>query len=247
MIQMKKTLVAIMLMLVLVSVYLFIAGRDRNFVTVNRLWIGEGFLRFGKKITVEKVVIDSDKDGDGIPDLDDIVQGARQEAQNKTRYRDAYYENGGYPPPDEGVCTDVIWRAFRNAGYDLKKMIDDDIKRNLRYYPRIWGQREDPDPNIDFRRVQNLISFFKRHAEILTTEIKPWDAENLKQWQGGDIVTFDGPHPLEHIGIISDIRRADGVPLLIHNGGPYAKEEDRLLSWHEDVSKITYHFRFPKQ
>ena len=46
-------------------------------------------------------------------------------------YKSAYYV-GGYPPATEGVCTDVVWRAFKEAGYDLKKMIDADIaaKRN---------------------------------------------------------------------------------------------------------------------
>jgi hypothetical protein len=29
---------------------------------------------------------------------------------------------------------------------------------------------------------------------------------------------------------------------LIHNGGPYPSEEDRLLKW---PSRITHHFRFP--
>ena len=36
------------------------------------------------------------------------------------------------PPDTEGVCTDVIWRAFKNAGYSLKDMVDEDIKNNFR-------------------------------------------------------------------------------------------------------------------
>ncbi|MCL6449312.1 MAG: DUF1287 domain-containing protein [Armatimonadetes bacterium] len=134
------------------------------------------------------------------------------------------------------VCTDVIWRALQNAGYDLKAMLDADIKRNVRDYPQVNGR---PEPNIDFRRVPNQLVFFKKHARSLTTEIKPKDPENLKQWQGGDIVVFGQPG--EHIGIVSDRRRPDGVPLLIHNAGPRAAEEDRLLAW---PSKITGHFRF---
>lgn len=55
-----------------------------------------------------------------------------------------------------------------------------------------------------------------------------------------DIVTFD--YPYEHIAIISDKRRADGVPYLLHNAGPTASETDKLLSW---PSSITGHFRFP--
>jgi len=190
-----------------------------------------------KRCVVEKVVLDSDKDCDGIYDLDDIVQGARKDLEARPLYKDAYYA-GGYPPDNEGVCTDVIWRALQNAGYNLKDMMDRDIKEHTEDYPRVAGV---PDPNIDFRRVPNQEAFFKKYADQLTTEIIPWDAENLKQWQGGDIVGF-GP-PYEHVGIVSDKRRADGVPLLIHNAGPYTREDDGLFTW---PSPITYHFRFPK-
>jgi hypothetical protein len=190
-----------------------------------------------ERCAVEKVVLGSDKDGDGIDDLDDIVQGARKDLEAKPVYKDAYYD-GGYPPENEGVCTDVIWRALQNAGYDLKGMMDRDIQAYPDDYPRVGGT---PEPNIDFRRVPNQEAFFIKYAGSLTTEIRPWDADNLKQWQGGDIVVF-GP-PYDHVGIVSDKRRADGVPLLIHNAGPYTKENNGLLTW---PSPLKYHFRFPK-
>ncbi|HHY26602.1 MAG TPA: DUF1287 domain-containing protein [Desulfitobacterium dehalogenans] len=178
-----------------------------------------------------------DKDQDGISDLKDIVAGGKEEVRRRPRYRDAYYA-GGFPPENEGVCTDVIWRALRQAGYDLKAMVDEDIRQNISLYPRVDGER---DPNIDFRRVQNLRIFFQRHGQELTTQIIPNDVDNLSQWQPGDIVTFALPH--EHIAIISDRRRPDGVPFILHNGGPVASEEDRLLTW---KSPITGHYRFPK-
>ena len=189
------------------------------------------------RCTVEKVVLDTDRDGDGIYDLDDIVQGARRDLQAKPQYKDAYYA-GGYPPENEGVCTDVIWRALQNAGYDLKGMMDRDIKEHIGDYPRVEGG---PEPNIDFRRVPNQEIFFKKNADELTTGIKPWDLENLKQWQGGDIVMF-GP-PYDHVGVVSDKRRGDGVPLLIHNAGPCTREDEGLLTW---PAPLKYHFRFPK-
>lgn len=192
------------------------------------------------RLKIDRLEIDHDEDGDGIKDLTDILEGARSDAANKPQYRSAYYK-GGYPPPNEGVCTDVIWRSFKNAGYDLKAMIDKDIQENINCYPRVKGK---PDPNIDFRRVLNLIPFFERKATSLTTEIRPWDKENLKEWQGGDIVVFGKPY--YHIAIISDKRRRDGVPYIIHNAGPYTKEEDALLHWHQNVSPIIYHFRWPK-
>lgn len=189
---------------------------------------------------IPRLEIDYDQDGDGIKDLDDILEGARKDAENKPNYRSAYY-SGGYPPDNEGVCTDVIWRAFKNAGYNLKDMVDKDIRKNMGAYPRV-GTR--PDPNIDFRRVPNLESFFKRNAAVLTTELISNDVENLKDWQGGDIVVFG--KPLDHIGIVSDIRREDGIPYMVHNAGPYTKEEDAILYWHENISDISGHYRWPK-
>lgn len=187
-------------------------------------------------VDVPRIAARVDRDADGVLDADDLVAGARQEALRKTKYSAAYYA-GGYPPEGEGACTDVVWRAFRAAGYDLKAMIDADIRANPQAYPGVRGGR--PDPNIDFRRVSNLVAFFRRHAISLTTDVRPGDADNLKEWQGGDIVVY--APPLEHIGIVSDRRRPDGVPLLIHNAGPHAVEADALTSW---PTRITYHFRY---
>lgn len=69
---------------------------------------------------------------------------------------------------------DVIWRTFKNAGYNSKIMVDEDIKNNLKAYLRVNGK---PYPNIDFRRVPNLNIFFKRHAKSLTLELQPYDPE----------------------------------------------------------------------
>ena len=156
--------------------------------------------------------------------------GARQEAENHPAYDPGYFA-GGYPPEDRGVCTDVVWRAFQNAGYDLKALIDADIAENTGLYPRVQGT---PDPNIDFRRVPNLRVFFERYAESLT--IDPYE---IAEWQPGDIVTFEG----SHIGIISDKRNRDGIPYLIHNSGQPKREEDALLRCHRN-HPISGHFRW---
>lgn len=192
---------------------------------------------FIKPVHISQISCPIDKDGDGLDDLRDIVAGAKAEVSRKPQYRSAYYQ-GGNPPETEGVCTDVVWRALRDAGYNLKELVDKDIRENLSQYSRVGGK---PDPNIDYRRVPNLVVFFRRNALELTKEIKPGDKENLYLWQPGDIVTFDNPH--EHIAIISDKRRPDGVPYLLHNPGPTAVETDQLLSW---PSALTGHFRFPR-
>ncbi|MEA4901073.1 MAG: DUF1287 domain-containing protein [Desulfitobacterium sp.] len=197
----------------------------------------ENHLPFEKSLDIAQISCPIDKDGDGLDDLRDIVAGAKAEVSRKPQYRSAYYQ-GGNPPETEGVCTDVVWRAFRDSGYNLKDMVDKDIRENISKYPRVEGK---PDPNIDYRRVPNLQVFFSRHGLELTKEIRPGDVENLYMWQPGDIVTFGTPH--EHIAIISDKRRPDGVPYLLHNAGPTASETDQLQSW---PSPITGHYRFPR-
>jgi len=178
---------------------------------------------------IETVVSKMDYDNDGIDDYKDILQGAKIEAENKPTYKSAYY-SGGYPPDNEGVCTDVIWRALKNAGYTLKDMVDEDIKENIDKYPRVAGK---PDPNIDFRRVPNLKVYFERNHIVLTT-----DLSKIEEWQPGDIVVFGS----KHIGIISDKRNKKGIPYLIHNGGQPIREED-FLETYDKYEPISGHYR----
>lgn len=186
---------------------------------------------------IKRIVLDSDKDKDGIKDADEILEGGRIQIELKPRYLSEYYK-GGYPPPDIAVCTDIVCRALMHAGYDLKSMMDKDIAENIRNYPRVNGK---PDPNIDFRRVRNMVPFFKKFAYSLTTDVKPYDVENLVEWQGGDLVVFYWTG-IEHIAIVSDKRNGRGVPYLIHTYGSFPREDDRLFDW---ADTIVYHFRFP--
>ena len=175
---------------------------------------------------IETIVSPLDQNENGVDDYTDILLGARTDAENRPRY-DGAYVAGGYPPDDVGVCTDLVWRALKNAGYLLKDLVDADIRACPEAYPEIVT----PDPNIDFRRVQNLKVYFERHAERLTL-----DTEDIAAWQPGDIVTYG----TRHIGIVSDRRNERGEPYLIHNAGQPQREEDRLVSYGE----ISGHFRF---
>lgn len=204
----------------------------------NHYVFQDAFFFLKGEITVDKIVCESDLDSDGISDMDDIVEGARKEVFNATKYQSTYYK-GGYPPDNEGVCTDVVWRALKNAGYDLKRNMDRDIIKNTEDYS---SGVVIPDPNIDFRRVKNQIVFFKKYATNLTTEVKPYNKRNLYEWQAGDIVVLKNT---EHVAIISDIRRKDGVPFIIHNASTYAMEENLLLKWSRD-ERIVGHFRLPQ-
>lgn len=195
----------------------------------NLLHIGEK-VYYAEDFGIIALKSEIDFDNDGIDDYTDIMLGARKDAENHPVYKSAYY-SGGYPPDSEGVCTDVVWRAFKNAGYNLKDLINEDIKNNINEYPRVEGK---PDSNIDFRRVHNLISFFTRNAAPLST-----DLSQIAEWQPGDIVIFEK----SHVGIISDKRNKNGVPYLIHNGGQKNREED-ILELYSLYSEISGHFRW---
>ncbi len=207
------------------------------FLCYNYIVFQDAFFFIKGKVTIEKVICNGDLDNDGISDMDDILQGAWLEVLNHTKYQSNYYE-GGYPPDSEGVCTDVIWRALKNAGYDLKLNMDKDIATNTKDYKKGVVI---PDPNIDFRRVKNQHVFFEKYATSLTTEVKPYNKNNLFQWQAGDIIVLNNS---EHVAIVSDRRRKDGVPYIIHNSSTYPKEENLLSIWSK-TKRIVGHYRFP--
>ncbi|MDD3853268.1 MAG: DUF1287 domain-containing protein [Syntrophomonadaceae bacterium] len=165
-----------------------------------------------------------------------ILLGARQEVYNGTIY-DASYEVIAYPQgdvsPERGACTDVIIRAYRNAGIDLQKLIHEDMGVNFNLYPDNWGLSA-PDANIDHRRVPNQMTYMQRHALELTTEV----VGKFDEWQWGDLVYWRFANGDQHCGIISDRTNWRGVPLVIHNAGQ-AREEDCLQRW-----QIIGHFRY---
>ena len=199
------------------------------------IWENHTKIYYGEDFGIETIKSIHDQNQNGVDDYRDILLGARRDAENKPVYKSAYYE-GGYPPDEEGVCTDVIWRAFENAGYSLKDMVDEDIQNNLDRYFRVGGK---PDPNIDFRRVPNLKVFFDSHGTALTLD--PYEIES---WQPGDIVIFSESY--NHIGIVSDKRNQHGICYLIHNSGQANREEDALIRLSEKFG-ITGHYRFPTE
>lgn len=174
---------------------------------------------YAEKFNIKELKSKIDYDSDQIDDYTDILLGARKDAKNKPKY-DSRYWSTGYPPDDIGVCADVIWRAFKEAGYNLRELIDEDIKDNIALYPYVKKK----DSNIDFRRVKNLKVYFDRHATILTNDIN-----KIEEWMPGDIVIFGKNYT--HIGIISDKRNIRGIPWLIHNAGQPKREENALEVW----------------
>ena len=180
------------------------------------------------KYQVKQYHGNNDQDNDGIDDQVDILENALEYISTKPKYQSKYYSTG-YSDDEYGVCTDVVAHALKNAGYDLMTLIQEDIQNHPSDYAI-----DQPDINIDFRRVRNLKVYFDHTAQILTTDVK-----DFEDWQGGDIIVFRN-----HIGIISDRRNERGVPYVIHHDSPWqlAYEQDIL----EKRNDIVGHYRIGK-
>jgi len=164
-----------------------------------------------------------------------VVKAAREQVGKTIRY-DPGYEKLAYPggdvPLERGVCSDVVVRAYRAAlQMDLQKLVHEDMILNFAGYPRLWGLKR-PDSSIDHRRVPNLQTYFKRMGYALPV------TREAKDYKPGDLVTCTLPPNLPHIMIVSDRTNAGRVPLVIHNIGAGAKEEDRLFEF-----PLTGHYR----
>jgi uncharacterized protein YijF (DUF1287 family) len=182
-----------------------------------------------------------DHDGDGIPDPLDILLGAHKTVLDAASYTDAYFTLGypnGDPPRDKGACVDVIVRAVRNSGVDLQRAVIEDERAASASY----GITR-PDPNIDHRRVRNVIVYFRRHWTDKSVSLD--DASD--PYLPGDVVFLDTfpnrPGP-DHVGIVSQERGESGHPLLINlwTFGHKTKAMDLLGSW-----PVTHRFRFPSK
>jgi uncharacterized protein YijF (DUF1287 family) len=167
-----------------------------------------------------------------------LVAAAVERTHHAVRYDPAYvripYPNGDVPP-ETGVCTDEIIRAYRAVGVDLQKEVHEDMLHNFSAYPnqRRWLLAH-TDTNIDHRRVPNLMSFFARKGELLTTGMQSDD------YAPGDLVTWDLGGNVPHIGIVVDRKSArTGHYLVVHNIGRGPQMEDVLFNW-----KITGHYRY---
>lgn len=182
---------------------------------------------YNSDFNIETYISSVDKDNDGIDDQTDILNNVRTYIAKKPKYKSKYYETG-YPDDEYGVCTDVVANGLKDAGYDLKELVNEDIINNKEKY-----NIEVIDKNIDFRRVRNLDVYLKNNSISLTK-----DLSQIEEWQGGDIIVFK-----DHIGIISDKRNKKGIPFLIHHANPIQVnyEEDVLELYGQDY--IIGHYR----
>ena len=181
----------------------------------------------------------ADTDGDGVPDPLDVLAGAKKTVLDHAPYGSPYrtipYPNGDVPR-SEGVCTDVVIRALRNAGIDLQRLVHEDIARAPKAYPMVRR----PNPSIDHRRVKTLLPWFQRHWMAQQTE-----RDRIGDWLPGDVVFMDTlakPGP-DHIGVVSDHLGPSGRPLIINSWTDgYRTAEMDLMAF----VPVTHRFRAPR-
>ena len=175
--------------------------------------------------------------------LDRFVAAAMERTHHIVRYDPAYVRipyPGGDVPPSTGVCTDEVIRAYRAVGIDLQKEVHEDMATHISAYPRKWnrsasGANSATDPNIDHRRVPNLMVFFARHGQSLPP------SPDASDYRPGDLVTWNLGGAITHIGIVvSEKSPQSGRYLIVHNIGQGPQMEDVLFNW-----RIIGHYRYP--
>jgi len=170
--------------------------------------------------------------------LSRLVAAAIERTHHPVRYVSDYVRipyPGGDVPSDTGVCTDEIIRSYRAVGVDLQREVHEDMVRHFDAYPNQHRWRLDhPDPNIDHRRVPNLMVFFQHKGLTLPITGRADD------YSPGDLVTWDLGGGVPHIGIVIDQKSPrTGRFMVVHNIGEGPKMQDVLFNW-----KITGHYRY---
>jgi len=162
--------------------------------------------------------------------IDTFVSAAKSQIGRTTTYDPSYIKlkfPGGDIPISRGVCTDVVVRALRVLHIDLQQRIYNDKKAHPSRYKSLYNS-DKPDPNIDHRRVRNIQAYLAARGYRVKGAFRP-----------GDVVVWKLPiSHLDHIGICSNKLNHQGEPLIIHNVGAGAREEDVLRAYH-----IVDHFR----
>lgn len=203
------TMSIIFILLIIVLLYLF------NVIPHNKY---EKKLE-NKDFEIQTYKSKVDKDQDGIDDQTDFLQNVKDYIATKPIYKSKYYADG-YPDDKYGVCTDVVAFGLKGAGYDIRELLDEDVRKNRSKY-----DIDERDKNIDFRRVSNLNVYMKKYFVTLTD-----DLSKIEEWQGGDIIVFE-----KHIGVISDKRNKNGIPYLIHHTDVQSDYEEDILETRKDI------------
>jgi len=166
--------------------------------------------------------------------LDRLADAAFEQTFKQVKYDGSYfvikYPNGDVPD-SIGVCTDVVIRAYRKTGYDLQKLVHEDMQKAFAVYNKRRKSGK-TDSNIDHRRTPNLETFFTRKGAKLPV------TNQEKDYQPGDIVFWDVA--TGHVGIVVK-EKVPGTQrhYIVHNICCGNKMEDFLFA-----TKIVGHYRW---
>ncbi|MGB8700856.1 MAG: DUF1287 domain-containing protein [Thermosynechococcaceae cyanobacterium] len=173
------------------------------------------------------------------PKLKQLLATALEQTKVTHTYDPAYVAiayPGGDVPSDRGVCTDVVIRAFRGIGIDLQKEVHEDMAAHFAAYPPDWGLTG-PDPNIDHRRVPNLMTYLERQGKAIAL------TQRKEDYLPGDIVTWDLGQGQQHIGLVTQFKsERTGQFMIVHNIGSGTQLEDVLLNW-----PVIGHYRYLRE
>lgn len=166
------------------------------------------------------------QNGDSVTLLEQVSSHAEMQTYQNTIY-DGSYVGIGYPGGDvgyqQGVCTDVVIRAFRIIDIDLQELIHNDMKNDLETYNKRYKTKA-VDKNIDHRRTQNIQTYLTK----IGAKIKV--PNSIDQYKPGDILFWD--IAAGHTGIVVSSRTNDGYNrLVVHNIGGGAVYENLLSCW----------------
>lgn len=243
----------IIILLILLIIFVVILSTDKfNFKkTYEPSTALSKILPRYRLIDLDSLPVKGDANHNGNNDSKDIVIGAKKQLAIKAKNifikgsSEPNYYKGGDPPQEWALNTDIIARAFKEAGFDLRILVNEDIRKDISKYPlkAIWNQNV-PDIDIDYRRIQNMEVFFKRNAQSFTTKFNASNEENLNTWLPGDVVFFDMDKDgfSDNIGIVSDSATRNGTLKIIYNyiDPGYTAEADILGS-----KILTGHYRYP--
>ncbi len=187
-----------------------------------------------RNVSVQRLVSPTAQAPDSAARVQTVIDAAMSQIGRTTIYDPAYVTlayPGGDVPMVRGVCTDVVIRAYRAIGVDLQVAIYQDMRRAFSAYPS--SGRSVPDPNIDHRRVKNMLVFFARAGAAAPKSLDAAD------YLPGDIVMWD-VGGLAHTGlVVTATAPGSDRHMIVHNIGDGAQLEDILFEF-----PITGHFRY---
>jgi uncharacterized protein YijF (DUF1287 family) len=174
---------------------------------------------------------------------DRLAVAALDQTKLAVDYDESYYPiayPNGDVPAGKGKSEDVVVRGYRALGIDLQRLVHEDMEKDFREYPQLFGATG-PDANIDHRRAANLQRFFERHGETLTVS-----KSDLSKYQPGDVVIWTHPGQVSkgkietRIGIVAPGPEG-GEPWVVHNNGAGPVWENCLMTY-----QIVGHYRFSR-